>query len=178
MIASVSLTLRCGRVRNDSTRQERRRCHSKNWESPRTRPAGDKPAPRGPHPHNAGSQSRPGLRTSGRSEPGYHSPRRPLLTGPQGCGFGRLCGRWALALRCRREQRSCFRLAPRAILQCRGGTDGVSVAFGQRCGAQRAAQRAAPKTLLPSLANLRPTSVVAAILLLDSQKHFQSVAQQ
>ena len=137
------------------------------------RPAGDKPAPRGPHPHNAGSQSRPGLRTSGRSEPGYHSPRRPLLTGPQGCGFGRLCGRWALALRCRREQRSCFRLAPRAILQCRGGTDGVSVAFGQHCGARRAA----PKTLLPSLANLWPASVLAAILLLDSQKHVQSVAQ-
>ena len=49
----------------------------------------------------------------------------------------------ALALRCRREQRSCFRLAPRAILLCRGGTNAISVAFGQRCGAQRAA----PKTL-------------------------------
>ena len=127
----VSLTLDGSGDRPETTRQERRRrSHSKNWESPRTRPAGDKPAPRGPHPHNAGSQSRPGLRTSGRSEPGYHSPRRPLLTGPQGCGFGRLCGRWALALRCRREQRSCFRLAPRAILQCRGGTDAISVAFG------------------------------------------------
>ena len=36
----------------------------------------------------------------------------------------------ALALRCRREQRSCFRLAPRAILRCRGGTDAIPVAFG------------------------------------------------
>ena len=47
------------------------------------------------------------------------------------------CGRsLALALRCRREQRSCFRLAPRAILQCRGGTDGVWLEGrgGLRCG--------------------------------------------
>ena len=86
----------------------------------------ERPQTRGPR-HNAATQARnPGLRTSDGVSLGITRPDDHLLTS---AGLAPL---WALALalRCRREQRSCFRLAPRAILQCRGGTDGISVAFG------------------------------------------------